>query len=182
VDAGRAAESLRDYPGLIPGILIAVVVGAVFAQPVARRFRIAPWNAFLFLVSAGLIVAATLTPGGEAWGPGSPGLLQGCDLSRLRPASLGQLRTLSDASTNVALFIPLGLAVGVLPRHRLRLLGAAVTLPVAIEAAQLVIGPLARACESADVIDNATGLVIGFVVGVFASEALHLNRGVAPQD
>ncbi len=44
----------------------------------------------------------------------------------------------------------------------------AIALPVAIETTQLVIPALERGCQSADVFDNLTGLVIGLVLGTLA--------------
>jgi hypothetical protein len=43
----------------------------------------------------------------------------------------------------------------------------AVALPFAIEATQLVVTSLDRACQSADVSDNLTGLALGVVAGWF---------------
>ncbi len=45
---------------------------------------------------------------------------------------------------------------------------AAIALPFAIETIQLLLPVLDRACESADVVDNLTGLVIGLGGGVVA--------------
>ena len=54
-----------------------------------------------------------------------------------------------------------------LPRspYRAPILIAAVILPFAVEAFQLVVTPLGRACQSADVFDNLLGLVVGLGVG-----------------
>jgi len=57
--------------------------------------------------------------------------------------------------------------IGVLPRSpcRVPILVAAIILPFVIEGFQLVASPLGRACQSGDVIDNLTGLVLGLGAG-----------------
>ena len=47
-------------------------------------------------------------------------------------------------------------------------------MPFLIEAVQLVATPLGRVCQSGDVVDNLTGLVIGLVA---AAAYLRLRRG-----
>jgi glycopeptide antibiotics resistance protein len=72
-----------------------------------------------------------------------------------------------DIAFNVLLFIPLGLALGLLPpsKARVPLIVGALLLPAVIEATQLAARALDRACQSGDVVDNLTGLLIGLVVG-----------------
>ena len=45
---------------------------------------------------------------------------------------------------------------------------AAIALPFAIEATQLLVPLLGRGCESADVVDNLIGLAIGLAIGLVA--------------
>ena len=80
------------------------------------------------------------------------------------------LLRLDEASLNVLLFVPLGVSIALLPRSRLKaaIVVVAIALPFAIEAAQLVVLWLDRACESADVVDNLTGLAIGLGGGIVA--------------
>jgi glycopeptide antibiotics resistance protein len=68
------------------------------------------------------------------------------------------------------MFIPLGVTIALVPRSRRKVvvLIAAIALPFAIETAQLLLPVLDRACESADVVDNLTGLVVGLGGGVVA--------------
>jgi glycopeptide antibiotics resistance protein len=56
------------------------------------------------------------------------------------------------------------------PRSRRKavVLIAAIALPFAIEITQMLLPILDRACESADVVDNLTGLVLGLGGGVAA--------------
>ncbi|HEX7471645.1 MAG TPA: VanZ family protein, partial [Candidatus Limnocylindrales bacterium] len=90
-----------------------------------------------------------------------------CDLSRIGLAPLGQLIRFGDPALNVFLYIPLGAAIGMASRSRYRILLAvgAAALPFAIEGTQLVVTWLDRACQSSDVSDNLTGLVIGALIG-----------------
>lgn len=61
------------------------------------------------------------------------------------------------------------------------MLAAAVALPFVIEATQLLVPSLGRACESADVVDNLTGLVLGLAAGaVVARFAPTLGRPSEP--
>ncbi len=64
-------------------------------------------------------------------------------------------------------FIPLGFAIALVPRscRKAVVLAAAVALPFVIETTQLVVVALDRACQSADVVDNLTGLLVGLVAG-----------------
>jgi hypothetical protein len=164
-------------PLLLPVLLISIGIGAVVARPLAQRLRTTPFVAFLLVAGTGLIVAATLTPHIDAFyaEPRAGGL---CDLSRLGLPPLGALMRPNDVSLNVLLFVPLGLAVGLLPRGsaRTRLMVGALAFPFVIELTQSLVTPLGRGCESADVIDNLTGLVIGLVVGLTAG---WLGRRVA---
>ena len=59
---------------------------------------------------------------------------------------------------------------------------AAIALPFAIEAVQFAVTPLGRACQSADVVDNLTGLLVGLVAGTIVAwlvSAVHRWDGSA---
>ena len=162
-----AADWLGDYAGFLPGIVVALGLTAVLYGIVARRLRITRLLAFLLLMALGVILAATVTPSREAILYGAVGSGT-CDLSRIGLAPLDTYLSLNDASLNVALFIPLGLLIGLLPRspYRLPIAVAMMLLPVAIEATQMVVISLGRGCESADVFNNLAGLFVGLVAGV----------------
>jgi glycopeptide antibiotics resistance protein len=76
-----------------------------------------------------------------------------------------------DTSLNVILFVPLGLAIGLLGRSPVtaRLLVAALVSPVVIEAIQSLAPMLGRGCQSRDVVDNVFGFGIGLVLGALLS-------------
>jgi hypothetical protein len=164
----------RSYPGFLPGMVVSIVIGYVANGRIARALGVGRILAYSLVFSAMLILSATLTPGGDPphHAPGS------CDFSRLGPAPIAAILTIGDPSLNVFLFVPLGAALGLLPRSRRKagLLVAAMALPFAIETIQLLAVPLDRACQSADVADNLTGLAIGLVVGTLAgAAAVHLR-------
>jgi glycopeptide antibiotics resistance protein len=165
----------RNYPGFLPGMVVSVVVGFVSSGRVARALGVGRILAYSLVFNAMLILSATLTPGGDAPRRGA----MSCDFSRLGPAPLADILTISDVSLNVFLFVPLGAALGLLPRSRRKtgLLVAAIALPSAIETIQLLAVPLDRACQSADVADNLTGLFVGFIVGTLAGAAALRPRG-----
>jgi len=147
--------------------VLSIAAGILLGRRVGRGLRSSPIVGALLVASVGAIASATLTPLDgrlhlEDIGP------RACDFSRMALAPLSELRGITDTSLNIALFVPLGLAVALLPRsgRSLAILLAAVALPFAIELTQLVLAPLGRGCQSADVIDNLTGLVVGMSVGL----------------
>jgi hypothetical protein len=163
-------DTVSDLPWFLPAMAVSLVVSLAAAGRVGRALGIRRALAFVLLMAFGIIVAATLTQPGKAIHFGFAGSGT-CDLTRLGPAPLGQLLAVNEASLNVLLFVPLGVVIGLLPRSRRKavLLGAAVALPFVVEGIQLVVTALDRACESADVADNLTGLVLGLALGSLAS-------------
>jgi VanZ family protein len=153
-------------PWLIPGLVLSAIVGLLAGRRVGRVFRTTPSVGWALVVGFGLIVAATLTPLRAGLDFDTTGIGT-CDLSRLGVAPLRELLRISDPSLNVLLFIPLGFALGLIPRSRrlVALAVVAVVSPFAIEIAQLVLPILGRGCQSADVFDNLTGLVLGWLIG-----------------
>ncbi len=87
-------------------------------------------------------------------------------MSRIGLAPLHDLIRAGDVTGNILLFVPLGICVALLPASRARtiLAVAAVAFPFAIEGTQMLVLALNRSCESADVVDNLSGLVLGGVV------------------
>ena len=127
------------------------------------------------LFAAGLVIAVTLTPGGEAIAGGAPQHMVTCDVSRLAPLPPAALGRLTDESLNVYLFIPLGIALAFVPASRWSLLfgSVALALPIAIEMLQAAVPSLGRVCQSGDVIDNWSGLALGLAVGLIARAVRH---------
>jgi hypothetical protein len=145
------------------------IVMAVWLSPVvAGRLRTTRGIAALLIVGIGFVVAATLTPDADAFaGLASDGT---CDVSRVWLAPIGELTRITSTSLNVLLFVPLGLAVGLLPRSRTANLItiAAVASPFVVEATQLLVTVLGRGCQTADIVDNLLGVAIGMAIGTGA--------------
>ena len=118
------------------------------------------------MLSLGIILSATLTPLRWAIDFGATGSGV-CDFSRIGLAPLGELLRFNDTSLNILLFIPLGVTIGLVPmsRRKAAVVAAAMALPFAIETIQLLVPWLDRGCQSADVIDNLTGLIVGLAAG-----------------
>lgn len=132
--------------------------------------------------SLGIILFATLTPLRSALETGDAGTGI-CDFSRLGFAPIGQLNEFNDTSLNILLFVPLGLTLGLLPvsARMAVVLMASIALPFVIELLQLALPQLARGCQSADVVDNLTGLSIGVFLGVAARIASRGDRARSGQ-
>jgi len=161
---------LRIYTWFWPAVAVSIVVSLVLIRPVALRLGTSRALAWAILLSLGFVLSATLTPAPDALAYGAAGTGT-CDLSRLGPASMRELLSFTDASLNMVLFIPLGVTIGLIPRSRAKasIVVGGFAFPVLIELIQLVATPLARACQSADVADNVTGLTIGLAVGLAAA-------------
>jgi glycopeptide antibiotics resistance protein len=168
---------VAQLPWLIPGCLLAIVVSTLASSRVAHWLGCGRPVAWALLMSVGVIVAGTLTPlaAGSALERSHPG---SCDLSRIGPPSFQQLLGPGDALGNILMLVPLGFVIAVLPRSRRKaaVLLCAAAFPVVIEATQLLVIPLGRACESADVVDNLTGLVLGLAAGAVAGSLLQRIR------
>ncbi len=169
---------MRSLPLLLPGILASLVVAVVASAPLARYLQTRRAILALIILSAGTILAVTLSP--NLAGLSAEAVSGQCDLSRLGPPSLATLRTDFDASRNVVLFIPLGIGLGLLPwsRRSAVLIGAAFGLTVFVELTQLMVPLLQRGCETADMIDNTIGLILGLAIGsVLRLAAGRADRG-----
>lgn len=164
-------DLLEIVPWFLPCALLSVVVGVTTRRSVARFLAVSPAMAAALIASAGLTIAATLTPLRDALESSAAGSGV-CDLSRLRPPSLEEVigSGASDVALNLLLFVPLGLTIGLAPRsgQKAVLVLVASAMPVAIEATQLLLPVLARGCESADVVDNLLGLGLGLTTATVA--------------
>jgi hypothetical protein len=160
---------MSEVPWFLPGAALSFGLGLVLSRRAGQVLR--TWSAVAgaLIVALGIIVSATLTPGRDALLSGALG--QGvCHFERIGLASLADFQALNETSLNVILFVPLGVAIGLVPGWRRKILLAvgAFNLPVAIELIQLNLPVLDRACESADVVDNLTGLMLGLFAALVA--------------
>lgn len=164
IDLENVFRYLAGVPLLWPGVVIAVALAGALGDRLGRRLKAPRSIGALFIFSLGLIASATLTPSPQALLSGADGSGT-CDLRRFGLAPLSEILALHDAGFNVLLYLPLGVALGLLPWRRptagwwLLALG----LAPAVELIQLVVTPLDRTCQSSDMIDNLTGLIVGTV-------------------
>jgi hypothetical protein len=156
-----------NVPYFLPFLALSLGIGLLVARRLGERLSTRSGIAFLLVASFGLVIAATLMPAAGA-SSGERVAAGWCDLSRIGFAPLETLVRVNTVSLNVLLFVPLGLAIGLLPRTRARssLIVGGFALPVVVEATQSLVTVLGRGCESADVFDNAMGLAIGLVMGL----------------
>jgi hypothetical protein len=172
---------LRTFVGAVPlsafALVIAIVVALVLSPAAAGRLRTRRSVAALLLFGFGLVLAATLVPTAAALeGAASDGV---CDVSRVGLAPLEDLTSVTFTSLNVLLFVPLGLAVGLLPRTpaAATVTVAAISLTFLVETIQFVVTVLGRGCQTADIVDNLLGLAIGIAIGTLARPLLALAPG-----
>ncbi len=168
--AAWLAAALLWYPSRLPWLLPMLILTCVVARTAGERT--ADWLgvpraiAWMALGSTGVILAGTVTPLSQAFRSAPQGTLS-CDLSRVGPAGWAVLSGPSDALFNIVMFVPLGFALALAPAsiRKSAVVGGALLLPVAIEAVQSMVPPLGRGCQSADVADNLTGLLLGLCAG-----------------
>jgi hypothetical protein len=171
-----------SLPWLLPGAAVSIAVSLALGGSLTRALGTRRAVGSLLLLTLGIIVSATLTPLGGVLDL-QTGVAGTCDLSRIGLPSAGALRGLNDTSLNVVLFIPFGFAIALLPRSRraFAVLLAAIAFPFLIEATQAIVTPLARGCESADVVDNLLGLALGLAAGIGArAVAFAAGRSLDP--
>lgn len=175
---------ISPLPWLLPGSVISLVVALIGSRAVGRWLGVRRVVAGAMLLALGVILSGTLSPlEKEFQGPDGSGT---CDLSRIGLPSLAELATPNtDVAANVLLFMPLGISIGLIPssRRKLAVLAGVLALPVMVESVQLLATPLHRGCQSADVVDNLTGLAIGLVVGTALRRFVpSVRREVEPVD
>ena len=167
------------YPTILPVAILAIVLATLLCTAVAHRLGTGRRVAWLLMASLGFILALTIAPSRQALTVGMTGPVA-CDLSRIGPASLATYARMDDPFLNILVFVPFGLAVGLLPAGRAKwsILVAAVLLSPAIETTQALVVAMGRSCESGDIFDNLFGLAIGVAVGLLARAALR-RRGAS---
>lgn len=153
-------------PWFLPILMLAALLGLLMGGRLGRWLGVPRLVAWGLVMSVGLIVASTLSPVHRESGPVAQPFLS-CDVSRVGPAALSELTRVSDPLINILLFAPLGFVIALVPKasQRAGLIVGAVCLPFLIEAAQSAVTGLGRGCETADVVDNLTGLALGLALG-----------------
>jgi glycopeptide antibiotics resistance protein len=167
---------MRTFIGEVPlsvlALAVSVVIAIALSRPVAGWLHTRRYVAALTLIGFGFVLSATLVPTGAALeGAVGDGM---CDTSRVGFASIEELTSVNVSSLNVLLFVPLGFAVGLLPLSRAAAVTAvaAASLTFVVETIQLWVPVLGRGCQTADMVDNLMGLVIGLVIGLLARPML----------
>lgn len=162
--------------------VVCVFLGVLAGRSLAERSPQRPTPAYLTGLSIGLllwsvavIAAVTLIPvnGAPGW-VAAEGRMDHCSWDYGGPAPDGfWIFSGGQRLLNTALFVPSGaLLVMAVARWRagwlLAPLGLAalVGFSVLIESTQLAAARLDRACDVTDVVDNATGAGIGFLIGL----------------
>lgn len=168
-DAHDMIDYLADVSFLWPGVLLSAVVAVWFGGALARRVGGSRVACTLFIFAVGGIVSATLTPSREALRFGALGSGT-CDLARVHLVSLDEMLSFGDVGFNVFLYVPLGIALGLLPGRwpSLAWLAAGALLSPAVELTQLLFRSLDRACQASDTLNNETGLLFGIAIGLVA--------------
>jgi hypothetical protein len=173
---------MSELPWFVPGFVIALLVAIVVSDRLGRALGTHRIIAWAIVMGFGGALAATLSPGGANLAPGGVGF-PSCDFARLGLASIDQFLTVKDIRLNLLLLMPLGIAIGLIPRSRAKavLLAAAIALPFAVEGTQALLTLLGRACESGDVIDNLTGLIVGLGLGTIAGRIAVKSGYLSPR-
>lgn len=156
-----------SLPWLVPGSLVALVVSILASGRVAAWLRVHRVLAAFLVLSLGIILVGTLTPlAADQVLP--PELRDTCDFARTSLATPADLASRGDVVINILMFMPFGSAIGSIPWtwRKVAVVLAAIALPFAIEAVQLVVLQLGRGCQAADVVDNLTGLLVGICAGM----------------
>jgi hypothetical protein len=156
---------MSDFPWFLPGVAISGLASIVTGRFVAEKLVIRRALGCALAFWVGVILSATMTPSISGLDD-QDRVMAWCDLSRIGPPTLDQLVTVNDVSLNVVLFVPLGFLISAITRHRWKILMLAATLPFLIEGVQFFGASIGRECQSADVFDNLTGLLLGYIGGV----------------
>lgn len=172
--------SFAVWPLLAIALSMTVVAALTIGPRLARRLGTVDEVGALLVFGVGFVLTWTVLPDADAL-DGIPG--DGvCDTSRIGLIPLRDLVRLNEYSLNVALFVPLGIAVGLLPARRASLaiaVGAA-SLTFVVETVQLLVTALGRGCQTADLFDNLLGLAIGIVIGLLLRPLLRRWRPAVP--
>ncbi len=174
---------------MLLGALVAGVVCALLGLGLSRAGAPRPWVVAGLLWSLVVIALVTLLPtnGSPGWIPVEEAQ-DACSWDYGGPAPEGfWIFGGGQRLLNTVLFVPAGLLLAVATLRRatwwLAVPGLVVlaAYSVAIELTQLELTRLDRACDVTDVVDNVTGAVIGFALGVTVAAALGVRSWRTPR-
>jgi VanZ family protein len=167
---------IGTVPWFVPGIVVTMALATLLCTRVGRWLDAGSVRAWWLIAALGSALVVTLTPQRDAVERGVIGS-GACDLSRLWLAPLDFYLGPNDSAENILLFVPLGIAIAFLRgRTRRVAIAAGVLLPIVIELLQSQVTILNRSCESADVVDNLAGLLIGLAIGAAVTLSSTLIR------
>lgn len=157
---------MTTLPLMAPTFIVGLLLGLLFARRLGAVLRSSPLVAFLLVASVALVVAVTLTPLREVPGAVDP-MAAVPDVGGPLWRWPWQWWPVDDRTLNVVLFVPLGLAVGLVGRTVVRrwLTVAALVSPLVVEGTQWAVDWLARDSQWQDVADNLVGVVLGLLLG-----------------
>jgi hypothetical protein len=158
-------------------IAVAGVLGVALAAALRPRLGVVTaWSIAGFLWSLAVIGSVTLIPANGAPGiVSAEGRLETCSWDIGGPAPEGfWIFAGGQRMLNALIFVPAGvllvLAVARWPRLAVVLVPVGLLVLVgysaAIEATQLALARIDRACDVTDVVDNVTGAVLGVGIGI----------------
>lgn len=155
-------EQIIGGGGVLPwavwAVLVAGAVAVLAARPLGVVLESSPLVSGLLVLGAGLVIAVTLTPvdasGSSAWRSFGTG-------SAVVPDWV-----VSDRFANLLLFVPLGIAAGLVGRVDARrwIVVAVLLSPLLVEGLQAVLPILNRGPQWQDVLDNTLGVLVGLAV------------------
>lgn len=168
---------------MLLGALVSGVVCLMLAAGLRRRLGTVTGTALALLVWSVVVIGlVTLIPanGAPGWVPAETRMTT-CSTDYGGPAPEGfWIFSGGQRLLNTVVFAPSGALVVIVASHWRRPwvtapLGLALLCgyAVAIELTQLVLARLDRACDVTDMVDNATGALLGGAVGVLVAGALH---------
>jgi hypothetical protein len=154
---------LHATPLFWPGTLLSALAALLCRHRLGRRLGVVPFAAFLLVLSLGGIVTLTLLPDLDAHYMDNLRYADPDWQTNWHVPRLAELTTVNQQSLNVALFVPLGVAIAqIRPRTRALLTAAAAAaLPFGIEATQYALPWLLRAADAQDIAGNLLGLALG---------------------
>lgn len=159
-------------PWAIPIGLVSILLAAGLCLPVAKWLHSSRFVVWMLLASIGVVAGYLLTS------TVGPVVEHFCDLSDEALPQWSSLTTISEATLDVWIFVPMGIAA-VLLRPRIVAAVAAVAvlaIPIGVEGLQYLAPRLGRTCQINDALTDMLGVVIGIVVGLVIRLALHLIR------
>ncbi|MFD8599077.1 VanZ family protein [Kitasatospora sp. NPDC059646] len=147
----------HGHAGLLPALLVSALLLGALSYVVGRARGWPAWSAVLGGASIAAVLTATLYPTG-----GSGSASQMCLYSRDLPGAFGTQQGLM----NVALFVPPAFFAAHATRRPVLVAAGCVGWSAVTETVQALAPGIGRACDSADLVANAAGVLLGAALAV----------------